>query len=300
MPKASAGTQPSPVVDRRNPPFCYQTLDAIAAIREYFVPSRRSTALGIYLVFTETANSKGGAAARDGFSATRKEIASLVGVSLDTLDRYVKEFVEIGVLEVEEQKIGKVNLPNVWVLTTPPERIQASTPPRTDAALHARLSLDLEEEKSKEVEANASTVGNRTDSPPLHKIDGQNLAFNALRDLCGIRPNDRNRTGEVVAALNGGRGVRAGIRELVWGELVETTFGGNEAKAREVVDAVPESFENAMVDVIQRRGEQYRRAMNGATLTPTALAKWWLSLEGMAEAGRGGLTAAQMAEFPDA
>lgn len=288
------------IMDDRESGFCYQTRDALAVIREAFAGTRRTTALAVYLTFTDVANEKGGSKARGGFDATRADIAEATGVSLDTLDRYAKEFVKIGVLKVQRHRIGKANLPNTWALCTPTSLSPAATPSRTERVPHARLSLDFEEEKSKEVEANASTVETRTGAPPLHKINGQNLAFNALRDLCGIRPNDRNRTGEVVAALNGGRGVRAGIRELVWGELVETTFGGDEAKAREVVDAVPESFENAMVDVIQRRGEQYRRAMNGATLTPTALAKWWLSLEVMAEAGRGGLTAAEMAAFPDA
>lgn len=287
------------IVDDRQDGWCYQTVPALAMIRAAFTGTRRTTALALYLTLTDVANVKGGSKARGGFDATRAEIAEEAGVSLDTFDRYMKEFVRVGVLEVRRHRIGKVNLPNTWALCTPPRADFAATPSRTERAPHARLSLDLEEEKSKEVEANASTVGNRTGAPSLHKIDGQNLAFNALRDLCSIRSNDRNRTGEVVAALNGGRGVRAGIRELVWGELVETTFGGDETKAREVVDAVPESFENAMVDVIQRRGDQYLRAMNGAKLTPTALAKWWLSLEGMVQAGSGGLTAAEMAAFPD-
>jgi hypothetical protein len=141
-----------------------------------------------------------------------------------------------------------------------------------------------------------------SDRPPrLHKVAGQDLPFNALRAACGIRAIDENRNGEIAAALNGGKGIKAGIRKYGWLELVADGFGGDPMAARVAVTQSPETFERAVVAMIERRADQYRRAMSGATLTPLALAKWWLSLEGMA-AGKngGGLTAAQMAAFPDA
>ena len=153
------------------------------------------------------------------------------------------------------------------------------------------------------VEASASTLVKVTVGvPPLHKVEGQNLAFNALRDLCGIKPNDRNREGEVAVALNGGRGVRTGIRELVWGELVEATFGGDAIAATVEVRNDPERFERVLVATIERRAKQYERAWDGrVAITPNALAKWWLSLEDMAQTGAAqGLSAAEMARFPDA
>ena len=164
-------------------------------------------------------------------------------------------------------------------------------------------SLQAKTKETKRVEASASTgVEVTVGPPPLHKVEGQNLAFNALRDLCGIKPNDRNREGEVAVALNGGRGVRTGIRELVWGELVEATFGGDARAAAAEVHHDPSQFEYALVATIERRVQQYEQAWGGrVALTPTALAKWWLSLEGMAKSGtERSLTADEMARFPDA
>lgn len=117
------------VNDRRRPPFCYQTLDALAAIRSYYReknPNLLSTALGIYLTLTEHANRNGGAAARGGFKAYRTEIAQDAGVSTDTLDRYVRDLEEVGVLAVERHQEGRVSLPNTWALHDPPGRTDAA------------------------------------------------------------------------------------------------------------------------------------------------------------------------------
>ena len=143
MPDSSAA-----VTDNRRAPFCYQTMDALAVIRENFNGSHRASAIGVYVTLTETANRIGGASARGGFSAVRKEIADDAGISVDTLDRYVKRFEEIGILYVERVKTGTVNHPNVWTLCdvshAPPSRTHAATPSRTHAA------LSLLEERFKE------------------------------------------------------------------------------------------------------------------------------------------------------
>jgi len=237
---------------------------------------------------------------------SQSTLAAECGVSVPTVKRRVGLLEAQGLLTRSQRRASGFHQSNMYVLSMNDggSTVIPGEPDGGSAVIPDGGSTVIPKPKQEPSEVLVGTTANAVEPtsgpPPLHKVDGQNLAFNALRDLCGIRPNDVNRTGEIVAALNGGRGVKAGIRELVWGELVETTFDGDEARAREVVDAVPVSFESAVVDVIERRGDQYRRAMNGATLTPTALAKWWLSLEGMAEAGSGGLTAAQMAAFPDA
>lgn len=292
------------VTDHRSPPFCYQTLDALAAIRAYFTGAKLATALAVYVTFTEVANAKGGAAARGGFKATRKEIAKLAGVSVDTLDRYAATFEEIGVIEVEREKVGEVNLPNRWALTDP------STPGRTDAATlaapvrHIRAgSLPVEEVRGKEVGVSYDTPArdDLTSPPKLHKIDGQDIAFNALRDICGINPRDANRAREVAVGLNGGgprAGIKVGIRALAWEEIVEGHFGGDYLEASEVIEIDPPRFEKAVVAMIQRRAKQYESAMPGAALTPIALAKWWLSVEGLSAGnGKGGMSAADMAAY---
>lgn len=129
----------------RSAPFCFQTHDALDRIRETFTGQRRVVALGLYLVFTEIANRKGGHMARNGFQATRKEIASHAGVAVATFDRYVKDLVEAGLLEVVRTSIGSVNLPNRWRLTdVTPLASQNALPPENDAPRARFLS---EEEK---------------------------------------------------------------------------------------------------------------------------------------------------------
>lgn len=133
------------IADDRRAPFCYQTHDALAAIRSRFTGGKRSTAIAVYVVLTETANALGGEEARNGFQASRTSIAREVGCSVDTLDRYVAVFVEIGLLAVERQRIEGANLPNRWrLLDAPPSRTHAATPSRTHAA------QGLEEPRSKE------------------------------------------------------------------------------------------------------------------------------------------------------
>jgi hypothetical protein len=118
--------------DRRSSPFCYQTHDALDLIRETFHGSARSTALAIYLTFTEVANRNGGASARGGFRATRKLIATHAGVGLSTLDRYVATFENVGLIEVTREKAGEVNLPNRWALVDVPSVAAPLAPLRGD------------------------------------------------------------------------------------------------------------------------------------------------------------------------
>lgn len=148
------------ISDDRRPPFCFQTHDALDAIRERYAGAKRTTALAIYLALTETANRYGGAAARENFRASRKEIGDRAGVSVDTLDRYVAEFVEVGILIVLRERVGAANLPNRWSLVTlertgaPPSRTGAATdgvaPSRTGAAQVPRTDLERKETTTRE------------------------------------------------------------------------------------------------------------------------------------------------------
>jgi len=291
--------QPSAVTDRRRPAFCYQSLDALKAVREHFAAARLSTALGIYLVFTETANSKGGAAARDGFSATRKEIAEQAGVSLATLDRYVNEFAEIGVLEIDVQKVGKVNLPNVWALVDPPGRTHAST--LTDEEPHARSLSGKEEvqvqdqEQRQEIAADAAL-----DTPPkIPRVNGRNLPLDALAevvpgtDLASKASRDRTTT-----ALYGGKTTQ-GIIAQFWVECVrEDEARGTNWCAR--CHEEPDVFAAALASAIRAKAAMYPAKVAGM-MTALSLQSYWLGLEQMPNLnGKGGLSAAQMAAFPDA
>lgn len=112
--------------DQRLAPFCYQTLAATAAIRERFDGKERTTALALYQAMTELANE---ARARE-FEVSRAELAEAAGVSVPTVDRYGKAFVEIGLLVIEKRSDGRGgNLPNVWFLVEGEGGGKASLPP---------------------------------------------------------------------------------------------------------------------------------------------------------------------------
>jgi hypothetical protein len=148
------------VKDGRRPPFCYQTLGALAAIRAQFVGSRRATALAVYLTLTEVANAHGGAAGRNGFEATRKELAESAGVSVPTLDRYAKLLSTAGVLAVERRMIGSVNLTNLWVITdpsAPPSRTELPRVASEDGHI-ARAGTDAVQEVNQEKELESAAV----------------------------------------------------------------------------------------------------------------------------------------------
>jgi hypothetical protein len=132
--------------------------------------------------------------------------------------------------------------------------------------------------------------------PALTKIDGRNVAWDALAEECGIVEDDP-RSGELAVALNTRTG-QLGIRALFWGECIRY--------AEQRVDADPglriemmlrlrrfhdsgEDFERALERAIHLKAQRYRTAMPGAMLTPGALRKWWVSLERM-RPDRGGLT----------
>lgn len=111
--------------------------------------------------------------------------------------------------------------------------------------------------------------------PKLTKINGRDVAFDALAEVCGIAAGSP-RLREVAVALSGRRGhPEEGIRAQRWEEL--RAKHGDERLAT-IANGREEAWEIALAEVIRDRADEYRRKMNGAHLTPTALAKWWTDL----------------------
>jgi hypothetical protein len=280
------------VRDERRAPFCYQTHAALDALRSTFTGNRLATALAIYVCLTEAANRAGGSSARDGFTATRKDVADAAGVSPDTLDRYVAEMETAGLLRRDRRRVEGVNLPNVWVLLEPGLVPPVAAPVRPGGG-RAGAAQGLKKDNLKKEETSSPPA----DRPPaLVKIDGRNLGYDALADECGLIEGDP-RTGEIVAALNGTRN-QPGIRTLFWQECcryVQVRGDDDPSLREEMVVRLArlredgEQFERALERAIRSKANRYRGAMGGAILTPGALRKWWVSLE-RTRPGRGGLT----------
>ena len=249
------------IEDRRRPPFCFQTHATLDAIREHFTGAKRATAIAVYVCLTEAANRNGGAPARDGFRAARKEIAQLAGVSVDTLDRYVAEFEQIGVLAVERSKIGDVNLPNSWALVdppgAPPSRTRAATPSRTRAALRAREDGP----KAKKENLEEKVIAARKANQP----------FDALVEVCpGV--NAKADGGLVARAL---KTIRVRLEAEASGKQAISESDRVCATAALAADGDP--LGNAVLaDEIRRRAKLYvERFSDEIVLSPGALAKNW-------------------------
>jgi hypothetical protein len=99
----------------------------------------------------------------------------------------------------------------------------------------------------------------------------QNLGFNALAEEC--RADVRSRSGEITAALKK-------IRQFAWDELQEARARGFLSEPHDDV-----AFERYLAEMIRLRAALYQKRMKGATLTPTALAKWWFDVEKLPEQG---------------
>ena len=117
----------------------------------------------------------------------------------------------------------------------------------------------------------------RSVTPSRVLIDGRDLPFDALSEECAVGERSP-RAKEVAVALAGSRG-SPGIREQAWRQVVEL------ADVVEPPDA--ETFERMLAAEIRRRAVTYRQKMPGATLSPTALAKWWTDLPSLPPARTG-------------
>jgi hypothetical protein len=87
------------VKDGRLPPFLWIANDAMDELRR--VPPRdRLGAMGVYacLAYMASTYRDGG---HDGFSATRRELATVAGIGVRTVDRYVAILEKVALLQVE-------------------------------------------------------------------------------------------------------------------------------------------------------------------------------------------------------
>ncbi len=168
------------VRDERRPPFCYQTHEALDAIRAHYARGAKygksTVALGIYLAFTEAANRLGGDPARNGFTSDRTYLAHLAGMSPSGFDRYIPELVAAGVLTVEQRQEGKANLPNLWTLIDPPRE---RTPLRVDA--ETPLRAHAEEELKKELKKDPPIVPPFTGGRSCRAISASTSASRSSR-----------------------------------------------------------------------------------------------------------------------
>ncbi|HEX2174105.1 MAG TPA: DnaA N-terminal domain-containing protein [Dehalococcoidia bacterium] len=113
------------VRDLRSKAWCWQDKESVRLIRRHWqsAPPEATSlaaALGIYLILTELASNSSSPAE---FSAPRRRMAEMAGVSERTLLRYIRAFEALGLLQVEERRVPgdeSVQLPNAYLLLDPP------------------------------------------------------------------------------------------------------------------------------------------------------------------------------------
>ena len=135
--------------------------------------------------------------------------------------------------------------------------------------------------------------------PKVPRVNGRNLPLDALFEV--IPGSDYSSDAEVkkaTTALYGSKNVQ-GIIGQFWVECVrEDEAHGTDWCAR--CHAEPDVFAEALAEAIRAKAAQYPGKVGGM-LTALSLQTYWLGLERRdARNGTGGLTAAQMAAFPDA
>jgi hypothetical protein len=129
-------------------PHCWQSIAALELLRRRVArPGPRGKrltfpiAFAVYGTLTQLASERWKNGGRDGFEATRPEIAERAGVSDKSVDDYCKVLVEIGLLRVQRCRHGGLNLPSRYVLPDPVAEPapsgELSTPP-PNSARHPR------------------------------------------------------------------------------------------------------------------------------------------------------------------
>lgn len=218
-------------------------------------------------------------------SGTHSGLADLLNISPPTAKRGLDELVQRGT--IRRKKLATYELRRDDFSTSSTELCTGrSTGEAAAGAASDQPSLEIStvstgptttarDHGDKPPGVNTGGAISRNDDVPktmLIAVDGferkQNLGFNALAKECDADP--RARFAEISAAL---KKIRAfAWDEMEYGRLAFSPDGS-------------ELFEKLLVTRIVQQASLYRRRMKGATLTPSALAKWWFDLEKLPEQG---------------
>lgn len=219
------------------------------------------------------------AGAEDATFRGKSGLADDLASSTKTIDRAMAELVAIGaVTVVEREGENGARLANGYVVHVSPRSALASSPPDADdggahpaddGGSRARGGPDPVERDPLRSPGSGDEGGSAP--PKRHLVDGRDLGFDALARECGVDPRGP-RAREVASALYGGAAVTGpGIRALVWEHVLS-----DEGREQSLRDGAV--FERIVADSVRSRAAAYRRRFRDATLTPLALAKWFLDL----------------------
>lgn len=237
-----------------------------AVIPDWVVRGGSANAVRVYAMLDRHANT-------DGACFPKLELlAEELQVSTDTVRRGVRELEAMGAVTREQgYRDGGGKSSNTYWLARDRDLANLQGRPSKSArrapSKSARSNNESQNELERDSLRSSLSVQGKREAPKLVKVEGRNLGFDALCDVCGI-DGDGNQSGRVVAALNGGKAIKVGIRELVWREVM--AVGAD--------SSVAPSFEHLVAQRITEQAKVYRQTMGDARMTPTALATWWTDL----------------------
>lgn len=204
-----------------------------------------------------------------------------------TLEGDTSENAEMLVV-AKRRGLGK---PNVYEINEP--RLGSSTStskvlePKNPAVLPSSKTLEAKTDSDfvlvQATELPDDVPWSRVGKPPklISNDGGQSLAYNAIAKACDLAPGDPLRA-SIAVALNGdSRNLKArpGINRLFWLQTAQA-FGKSLSEVSSLADANPMGYQDALERVIFERASRFPALFPRTTLTPTALAKWWLKLGG--------------------
>lgn len=210
-----------------------------------------------------------------------QDAADMIGAPKRSAERYIAELrgPEVGLLTSKRRGLG---LTNAYTVHPPTQNrgdgyANMAEPEGTDLAdPHACASKDLQTKGINRKAIKTLAPAARERVPKLQRIDGRDLAMDALSEETNA---DQGARGSELAGALQGRGNLFGIRQMFWEDCCDRF--GEEA----MLDATSEEFETALANSVRFRAAAYRQVMNGAMLTPTALRKWWRDAPKLAQQG---------------
>lgn len=252
---------------------------------------------------------------RDLASTPRKKlIADRLRCSVSTFELAVKELSEVGAITVEPRysdegdRTSNRYVLHVTARDTSPDGSGDGSPDGSGGSKREPLGTrngSSNDDPPGALDRRSTGIGEQagvdvTVPPPIKLVDRQNEPLNTLLDVAGIDPENRTQVRQAAAALNGrtanGRVSQQGIVHLLWIEVGRWAADNDPGRLLRLHDE-PEGWSRLLCDVIPRKAEQYRQRFDGATLTPSALRKWWLELSKTEQRTDGGMTPDEMRSF---
>ncbi len=230
---------------------------------------------------------------------TYEAIAELIGCAPSTCRTYVAELRATGWVETVRASRRR---PSLWIIRDDPsapksgglaipESAGKRAPSAPKSGTDTSSSTDTTDQNIPPTPQGGKVV-DLTGPPPLRKQDGQDIALNALCEVCGVDVRG-NGLMAAVTAMNG-RGARKGIRTLYWLECQAVADQHGEAGQAALRRLFAHDFEEHLAAKVRAKAATIMERQSWrSSLSPTQVRDLWLDIELQPDA-QPGITAERM------